>query len=69
MRSIIALIAATIIGAGVPIFALYHAFKNAGQLSGWAWVGITLICIVALGCSIAIFALSVGIFAIGKHKE
>lgn len=51
------------IGACVPIFALWGAFRNIGAMTPWGWIGITVVALAAMGVAIGIWTIFHGTHA------
>ena len=51
------------IGAVVPIYALWGAYRNIAAMTPWGWVGITVIALAAMGVAIGIWVIYHGTHA------
>ncbi|MFH1714950.1 MAG: hypothetical protein ABH857_01990 [Elusimicrobiota bacterium] len=58
MKEILAYISVICVGAGVPIVLFVKAFENVDKLSGFAWIGVSLVSGIAIICSVIILGIT-----------
>lgn len=58
IKEILAYLSVICVGAGVPTILFVKAFENVEKLSGWAWLGISLVSAIAIICSVIILGIT-----------
>jgi hypothetical protein len=60
MKDFFAALLCAAVGAGIPLFALYGAFRSPSGLSAWGWLGVSVISLSAMGAAVVIWVIFQG---------